>query len=175
MMMQMLAAGGIALLSDSQREADEDNPKGYYEYEPVKSMQSDQSWVPRARGKAVKVIHALLTQLPPTQRYRVIFMTRRLDEVLRSQTRMLNRSGRKGGNISESELSRAFNAQLESVDRLLHESDHFQVLNIDYNQTLASPGETASAVSQFLGGVAETEAMVAVVDGDLYRQRSNRR
>ncbi|MGK7933677.1 MAG: tetratricopeptide repeat protein, partial [Microcystaceae cyanobacterium] len=33
MMMQMLAAAGIPVMTDGVREADESNPKGYYEYE----------------------------------------------------------------------------------------------------------------------------------------------
>jgi hypothetical protein len=37
-MMQMLSAGGMPVLSDGQRSADANNPRGYYELEPVKSL-----------------------------------------------------------------------------------------------------------------------------------------
>jgi len=36
MMMRMREAGGIPALIDNIRKPDEDNPRGYYEYEPVK-------------------------------------------------------------------------------------------------------------------------------------------
>ena len=41
MMMKMLEAGGLAPMTDSIREADIDNPKGYYEYERVKDLENE--------------------------------------------------------------------------------------------------------------------------------------
>src|SRR5256885_1317813 len=81
MMMRMIAAGGIAPLSDHSREADEDNPLGYLELEAVKATRRDPSWLSRAPGRVVKVIHLLLKDLPPGYAYRVILMRRDLDEV----------------------------------------------------------------------------------------------
>ena len=66
LMMQMLQAGGMPLLIDDLRPADTDNPNGYWEYEPVKRLQQDKSWIPQAEGKAVKVVSALLQYLPPS-------------------------------------------------------------------------------------------------------------
>ena len=77
MMMKMLEAGGIELLIDRVRVADADNPKGYYEFERVKQIETDQAWLPEAQGKAVKMISALLRHLPADCRYRIIFMERR--------------------------------------------------------------------------------------------------
>ena len=91
MMMKMLEAGGVKLLEDNKRCADEDNPKGYFEYEKVKNLQKDSTWLSIARGKAIKIISMLLYHLPPVYRYRIIFMQRAMDEVLASQKRMLAR------------------------------------------------------------------------------------
>src|SRR5438105_9566801 len=76
MAMRMLEAGGVPLLTDRQRPADEDNPHGYYEYEPVKTLaeQRDLAWLKQAEGRAVKIVSSLLTWLPEGHRYRVIFM-----------------------------------------------------------------------------------------------------
>src|SRR6266567_4048665 len=63
LMMQMLRAGGMPLLTDDLRPADVDNPNGYWEYEPVKRLQQDNSWISKAEGKAVKVVSALLQYL----------------------------------------------------------------------------------------------------------------
>ena len=71
MLMQMLDAGGMPILTDKLREADEDNPKGYFELEAVKAMFRDQSWLTEARGKALKVVVPLVCNLPPGCNYRV--------------------------------------------------------------------------------------------------------
>jgi hypothetical protein len=94
MMMKMLEAGGIPVLTDYEREADEDNPKGYFEFERVKNLKDgDDAWLPQAKGKVVKVIAALLTDLPSSYEYEVIFMRRAMPEILASQRQMLIRRG----------------------------------------------------------------------------------
>ena len=93
-MMQMLKNGGIEILTDEVRTADSDNPRGYLELEAVRNIQHDASWLPNARGKAFKMISLLLYQLPTTENYRVLFMERDLDEVLKSQQTMLQNMNR---------------------------------------------------------------------------------
>src|SRR5438445_13894335 len=90
-MMQMLENGGVEVLTDNLRTADTDNPRGYYELEPVKRIKRDASWLPQTRGKAFKMVSQLLYDLPPGESYRIIFMERDLDEVLASQEKMLRR------------------------------------------------------------------------------------
>ena len=89
MLMKMLEAGGLKPLTDRVRAADEDNPKGYYEFERVKRLEKDKEWLPEARGRAVKIISMLLKHLPPGFSYKILFMLRSMDEVLASQTQML--------------------------------------------------------------------------------------
>src|SRR4029453_16905754 len=81
MAMKMLEAGGVPILTDGIRTADISNPKGYYEYEPVKELDKGRvpAWLPEARGKAVKIISFLLTFLPENYDYQVIFMERDLN------------------------------------------------------------------------------------------------
>src|SRR6516162_7002633 len=95
LMMQMLAGGGVEVVTDHLRTADTDNPRGYYEFEKVKQVKRDASWLPEIRGKAVKMVSQLLLDLPPTERYCVVFMERDFPEMLNSQERMLARLGRK--------------------------------------------------------------------------------
>src|SRR5216684_2403419 len=96
LMMQMLAAGGIEIVTDAVRTADCDNPRGYLEFERVKKIKHDRSWLPEARDKAFKMVSQLLYDLPPSEHYRIVFMERDMDETLRSQEKMLERLGRKG-------------------------------------------------------------------------------
>ena len=80
MLMNMLAAGGLELLSDGARAADEDNPHGYFELERVMALadEPDPSWLHAARGKGVKIISHLLKHLPRENDYRVILVERDL-------------------------------------------------------------------------------------------------
>ncbi len=171
MAMQMLVAGGLQPLTDSLRAADEDNPRGYLEFERVKTLREDKAWVSDAVGKCVKVIHLLLPELPPPFSYRVIFLRRGLDEVIRSQAKMLERSGRVGGGLPLDRLKAMYEAQLKSVDTWIAAQPNFSVLRVDYADFIRSPQEAASAVDAFLGSGLDVLAMSAAVAPSLHRNR----
>jgi hypothetical protein len=171
MMMKMLEAGGLEAVTDNIRTADEDNPKGYYELEKVKEMKGDTSWLPEARGKVVKVISALLQDLPATETYRVVFMRRHMQEILDSQRQMLVRRGQTPDRIPDEKMAAMFEKHLVKIEEWLAAQPNMQVLYIKYNEALANPTETAAAINAFLDGALDAEAMVGVVDKQLYRQR----
>src|SRR5262245_31961291 len=131
LMMQMLSSGGIEVLTDNLRTADADNPRGYYEFEKVKQIERDSSWLPQARGKAVKMVSQLLYHLPGGERYRVIFLERDLGEVLLSQEKMLRRLGRPAAPADE--MRRAYTLHLERLHRWLSRQGHLGVLRVRYN------------------------------------------
>ena len=108
MMMSMLQAGGRDLLVDGVRTADEDNPKGYFEFERVKQVATDRAWLPEAEGKVVKIITRLLFDLPTDRPYKVVFMRRRLEEVLASQAKMLDRRGEDADAVAAEEMRRMY-------------------------------------------------------------------
>lgn len=172
MMMQMISAGGIPALTDHVRKADEDNPKGYYEFEAVKRTRKDASWLAQAPGKVVKMVHVLLLDLPLNREYRVVFMRRNLDEVIRSQNIMLQRLGKQGGDADPEKLRQAFETQLRQVDRWMEDHANFKVLDVNYNEITQEAGPSVAALSGFLGGDLDTEAMHRVVDPSLYRNRA---
>lgn len=173
MMMTMLAAGGVPAYTDNIRAADEDNPKGYYELERVKKMpDGDIDWLPEAKGKAVKVISALLEHLPAKYTYRVLFMQRKMEEVLASQKQMLIRSGKPTDTVSDEQLADMYAKHLVKVNAWLADQANFSVLDLDYNKMLDDPSKYADYVNNFLGGTLDVEAMVGVVDNRLYRQRA---
>lgn len=172
LMMQMVARGGIDPLTDEIRAADADNPRGYYELEAVKDT-GDFSWIDRARGRAVKVISQLLLELPEGVPAKVVFMRRRLDEVLVSQRKMLERRGEPlPGDGDDAAMKEIFAAHVEEVETFLRGRDDIDVLFVSYNRLLADPARQAARVAGFLGGDLDTDAMVAAVDPDLYRNRS---
>ncbi len=172
MMMKMLEAGGLPLLTDHQRAPDEDNPKGYYEFERVKRLpHGDTEWLSQAKGKAVKVISALLEYLPSNYRYKIIFMNRDLQEVLASQRKMLVRRGEDPDKVSDEELARLFTRHLHKVKAWLRSQPHMEVLEVNYNALIADPIPHVQRVNRFLGGWLDEDAMLQVVDPNLYRNR----
>jgi hypothetical protein len=171
LMMQMLQAGGVPLLIDDRRSADVDNPNGYWEYEPVKRLQQDNSWVHQAEGKAVKVVSGLLQYLPRQYTYKIIFMQRPMPEVLASQAVMLERRGAQGGQADEQTLGTVFAQHLDHTERWLAMQKHMTVLPVHYHETIADPQATATRVAQFLDLPLAVEEMARAVDPRLYRQR----
>ncbi len=170
MMMRMLEAGGIPILTDSVRRADPDNPKGYFEFEPVKETRRNPDWLNRADGHAVKMVHTLLRDLPEGRRYAVVMMHRDLDEVLASQQKMLNRSGRTGAAIPPEALKRVFAAQLQDMKTWMAERAWFRRLDVEYANVVRNPLAESERVAAFLG-VATAGAMALAVDPALYRNR----
>lgn len=169
LMMQMLDKGGLAVVTDGVRAADTDNPKGYYEFEQVKSIKRDASWLPKARGKAVKMVSQLLYELPAGERYRIIFMERDLDEMLVSQEKMLARLGKPAA--PHDEIKGLYIKHLSRLHAWLDQQPHMRVLRFSYNDLLEQPREQAERVREFLGGELDLEKMAATVDSTLYRNR----
>lgn len=171
MMMQMLEAGGLTPFSDQRRAADASNPRGYYEHERVKALAKDNAWVADAEGHVVKVIAQLLRHLPDGSDYRVVFMERDLDEVLDSQTAMLGRLGRPGGNPVV--LRPVFERQLAEAKAWLNEHPRADVLYVPHRAVIEAPTAQAAAVNAFLGGGLDEAAMAAVVDPSLHRAHAD--
>lgn len=174
MMMMMLEAAGVPILTDSVRSADEDNPRGYFEFERVKAIAQDQGWLEEAQGKAVKVISELLMRLPADYHYMVIFMRRDMQEILASQRQMLMRRGQPADALDDARLTRIFGHHLRRVEQWIAGQPNVECLYVSYNAMLARPRDQAGRVNTFLGGALDVEAMIAVVDHTLHRQRNPR-
>jgi len=170
LMMQMLDAGGLPVLSDGERKADTDNPKGYLEWERIKQLPKDPNLIAEAEGKVVKVISQLILSLPAGHEYRVVFMQRPLPEVLRSQDEMLRRRCA-DSNSGTSAIEEAFQRHLIDVNKWLAGQANMQVLRVHYHRILREPKAVAEEVAAFLQAPLDIEAMVRQVDGTLYRNR----
>jgi len=171
MMMKMLEAGGMEVLTDNIRTADEDNPKGYYEFERVKKLPEDTAWLEEAKGRIVKIISRLLLHLPPRYTYKVIFMRREMGEILASQTQMLVRRGKPTDTISDEKIAELFRKHLREVEAWMERQPNVDVMYVNYNEVLKNSREYAERINQFLGDTLNVEKMVSVVDAALYRQR----
>jgi hypothetical protein len=167
LMMQMLAAGGMTLLTDFERKPDDDNPRGYCEWEPAKLLPRQPDLIDAADGKAVKVISQLLLSLPQGRNYKILFMERPLPEVLASQAEMLRRRGT-SGSVSNDLMTAFFTKHLTEIRVRLQKMD---VCSLSYPKLVIDPLITAQTVKDFLTLDLDVQAMVQQVDPYLYRNR----
>jgi hypothetical protein len=172
--MKMLEAGGMHILTDILRTADENNPKGYYEYERVKKLkEGDVAWVETAQGKVVKVISALLEHLPANYQYKIIFMRRDMNEILASQKKMLTVMGQSNGNVTDEQLASIYQKHLARTEGWLARQRNLDVIYVNYNSMINDPSTYLLQVQAFLSGDLDIEKMRSVIDRNLYRQRNH--
>lgn len=167
LMMQMLQAGGCPILCDDQRAADEHNPRGYLEYDKVRRLRTDNTWLAEAEGKAIKVVSLLLYHLPPAFEYRIVFVRRDLDEVMRSQERMLTTRGTTDG----ADMRAHFERHLRSVKEWIGRQSTMHLHEVNYTDLLDKAEGSAREIAAFLGCELDIDRMTAAVDRNLYRQR----
>lgn len=171
MMMKMLAEGGLPTVVDSLRQADEDNPNGYFEIEQVKALKDgEKKWIYDARGKVVKVISYLLEYLPNDLEFNVIFMDREIHEVLASQKKMLEHRNEVSA-ISDEDMEKQYREHLKAVRYWLPRQPNMRVLYVKYDQMVKSPQTLVPSIIEFLEHPLNAEAMVAVPNPTLYRNR----
>ncbi len=174
MIMQMLAAGGLPVLTDERRTADDDNPLGYFEFEPVKRLHENSDWLADAAGRAVKVVVPLLPYLPRERHIRIVLVDRDLDEVLDSQRQMLVRRRERIGRIRRAarcnQLREAYARQLENLHATLRERPRTRALLLNHAEVIAVPRTAAAAINAFLGGGLNEAAMELAVKPQLHRQ-----
>ncbi|MCP4204534.1 MAG: sulfotransferase [bacterium] len=173
MAMKMLEAGGLPLVQDGIRTADEDNPKGYYEDERVKNLHGmeDKNWLKNSRGKGIKIISNLLRSLPGSNNYKVLFIRRNISEVLASQAKMLDRRGENSATDDE-RMAELFASDVWRAQYLLRRQPHFEWIEVGYSEVLAYPEVEARRMKDFLGLDLAVDKMVEVVDPNLYRNRA---
>jgi hypothetical protein len=174
LMMQMLEAGGLTILTDHERAADLDNPKGYYEWEPLKQIGKtpellDEDGLDR---RGIKCVSMLLAQLPLRHNYKVIFMTRPIEEIVASQRQMIDRLGTRGASLAREDLTRGLDAHREETLAWLKRAPHMQFIEINYVALTKDPSPQIERVVEFVGReqLPNEEAMAGVIDPSLHRQ-----
>lgn len=172
MMMNMLVQGGLSAMVDSLRQADEDNPNGYFEIESSKSLKDgEKKWIYDAQGKVVKVISYLLEFLPDDLSYDIIFMERDIAEILASQQKMLLRRN-ETSTLSDAEMEAQFREHLRAVKYWVARKPNMRILFVKYSQMVEAPETLCTSIADFLGISLNVEAMKSVPTQSLYRNRS---
>jgi hypothetical protein len=172
MMMKILAEGGLSAVVDSLRQADEDNPNGYFEIESSKSLKDgDKKWLYAAQGKVVKVISYLLEFLPDDLSYDIIFMEREISEVLASQRKMLQRRNETSA-LSDAEMEAQFREHLRAVKYWVTRKPNMRILFVKYSEMVTAPENLCRSIADFLELPLDLKAMQSVPSQSLYRNRS---
>ena len=172
LMMQMLRAGGMELMHDGKRSADEDNLEGYWEWDDVKYLRKNPRLLEQAEGKVIKVISALLPSLPPQHRYRILFMKRPVEQVVDSQLIMLTRYGQRP-RAEKDHLIHTQRTHLAQTLARLRQRANVDLLEIDYPALVTDPDSQFPALQAFLGAhVPHPGNMKTAIRPDLQRNKS---
>jgi hypothetical protein len=189
MLMQMLEAAGFPLRYDRLRTPDSHNPRGYYEFAPIKGIRNDATIVVGAEGRGIKVVAPLLPSMPPGFDYRVVFIERDMQEVLASQRVMLEGTGATTAKRGADDvaLAKAFESSLRAAKAWIETSAGTRGCFVSYARTVEAPATTARTILKFLEAHSRMPAalaaeikndrervvdrMVSVLDPSLYRQR----
>ncbi len=149
MVMSLLEAGGVPLFVDGARPPDAGNPRGYFEHSAVMRTRTDASWVPAARGRAVKVVAPLPCALPAGFTYRVIVIERDPRDVLASQRRMLAHGGRAADAGDDAALAAALAGALARTREWIASQPRPAALELRYERVLADPAAAAAQLVAF--------------------------
>jgi hypothetical protein len=171
MMMRFLHTGGLEALTDGRREADSDNPRGYFELDKALKIKDDASWLPEAEGKVFKMVSMLLYHLPLERPYKIIFMRRNLDEVLASQAMMLKNMGKDQNQPSDEKMKALFAKHLEEIEAHIAGQPMLDTLYCDFRSVIEQPADTARRVAEHLGLDLDQQKMAGIIEPDVYRNR----
>ncbi len=174
LMMQMLNAGGLAVMEDGARTADLDNPRGYFEWEAIKQVHKKPEILYQAEGKVIKVISMLLQHLPVLHSYKVIFMERPIDEVVASQRKMIANRGEQAPKASPEQMRQNLARHRKVILGAMRKSKKFEPLVVDYPDLVSNPDAWIEKIASFLGPghPLDRQAMVACIDPNLHRNRA---
>ncbi len=172
LMMQILQACGIPVLSDHSRPADEHNPRGYFEFQAVKTLKHDPTWLSMAVGKAVKIVSHLLFYLPNHFHYKIIFMLRHLDEVIHSQNKMLKNEKTNNVFNVDPTLKIQLMTHLLKVHQWMQSQKQIEFVQIHFNQLFSTPESELLKLTHFLNIQCDLNNILPVLDSKLYRSRS---
>ena len=164
MMMQILQAGGVAIAYDSVRQPDINNPKGYYELEGGKIINSlMQGMFPLQKYEDIFIkITAYGLKFLPVGDYKIIYMVRDIDEVLESMQKM-------SGKIDKNREKILFEKLNKLCISLMEEREDIDYLIISYNDTIKNRRETIVKINEFLGGILDVKDALEAIDVNLYR------
>ncbi|GBE29647.1 hypothetical protein BMS3Bbin04_00668 [bacterium BMS3Bbin04] len=170
LVMQMLQAGGMSLLVDERRVADVHNPRGYFEYDPVKRIKQDISWLPLAQGKAVKIVVPLVNVVAMLEVNATVLLIRReMSAVMLSQKRMAEAGGVSVSDEDQTRLRLVFERELVEIRSLIEANPLQQLIELRFEDVLQNPLSEANRLAIQIPMYLDAAAMASAVDTGLNR------
>ena len=166
MMMQILYLGGMKVAFDHKRKPDEHNPKGYFELEGGKIINRlmDGVFPMEKYDDMVIKVTAYGLKFLPEGNYKIIYMTRDLDEIMDSMEKM-------SGPINREEEKPVFERLNKYAIKLMEKRDDIDFILVRYNDVIENPRKEIERVNKFLSGKLNVENAIKAVDPKLYRNR----
>ncbi len=166
LMMQILNKSELDIFSDGIRQKDISNPEGYYELEAVKGIVRDNSFLKNALGKVVKIVAPLPIYMDKSLSYRVIFMRREIDEVLKSQEKMLNKD-----QVSEREKFRTiYEMHLKKTYSFFY-ANNISFIDIQHKALLYDSENEIMKIKEFLNLKSPVQDLVSAIKLELHRNK----
>lgn len=166
LMMQLFKAANASIATDSIREEDENNPKGYYELEAVKGIVKNNTFLKEYDGKAIKIVAPLVTFIDLSLEYRVVFILRDLDEVVQSQEKMVG----KDQQDQKEKFKKMYALHIEKSRQFL-QAHAIPFIEIHHRELLQNPDNSLQRLIDFCGWETPMAELKSVIDDSLYRNR----
>ncbi|OQX95568.1 hypothetical protein B6I21_04735 [candidate division KSB1 bacterium 4572_119] len=113
----------------------------------------------------------MLKELPDDYQYRIIFMRRKMEEILASQKKMLIRRGEPTDRIPDELMAKEFEKHVQKVEAWLAEKSNMEVLYVTYHEAVQNPADNIRKVNEFLGNTLDEDVMMNAIDQNLYRNK----
>jgi len=170
MLMQILANGSVPLAQDEEsRPPDDNNPKGYFELEGgkiINTLMNGTFPISDYKGLFIKVTAYGMKFLPPGK-YRVIYSERNIEEILDSMEKMA-----KTQDQNREETKAVFLKLNTIIKDLIQKREDMDVLFVNYNDILSEPENIVAAIHEFIGSADfDLDKMIETVEHSLYRKR----
>lgn len=166
LMMQILEKSSLEILTDGIRQKDNNNPEGYFELDAVKGIVKDNSFLKSAAGKVVKIVAPLPIFMDKSLSYRVIFMRREIEEILRSQEIMLN----KDQQAERQKFAAIYETHIQKTYQFFV-SNNIPYLDVPYKELIQNPEHELEKIIAFLEIDAVWQDLASAVNPSLYRNR----
>jgi len=164
MMMRILKASGMPVSTDNTRKPDTNNPHGYFENQRVKTLHRDNSWLKEIDGKAVKIVSPLLYDLDLSCKYRIVYMNRKIDEIIESQDIMI------GDQPSINDLRSKYETAERAV-KIWLALNKIPFCDVNYNNMFFAPERELEKVLKFLDIKGSAKYLGKFIDPLVWRIR----
>jgi predicted ATPase len=171
MMMQMLEASGLEVFTDNFRQADQDNPKGYYEHEAIKRLASDNRIVYEANGKVLKVISSLIRFLPANMDYKIILMKRPVNEIVKSQDKLKENLNISSPKTTVFEMDKILENSFQKAKEFIVKQRNMDLLELEYGEVVNQNEAVIQNIIDFIGQDLNRDELRGEIDKSLYRNK----